>query len=89
MELSGDYSPIRTLKSTTMTLTDKVEELLTICEAAENVIYSFHKFRNRTSEEDWEKYEGTSLGELLDNLCDLESEAGMENDREHAEGCAV
>ena len=72
-----------------MTLTDKVEELLTICEATESVIYSFHKFRNRTSEEDWEKYEGTPLGELLDNLCDLESEAGMENDREHAEGCAI
>ena len=72
-----------------MTLTDKVEELLTICEAAERVVYSFHKFRNRTSEEDWEKYEGTPLGELLDNLCDLESEAEMENDREHAEGCAV
>ena len=72
-----------------MTLTDKVEELLTICEAAERVVYSFHKYRNRTSEEEFESWEGTPLGELLDNLCDLESEAGMENDDEHAEGCAV
>jgi len=72
-----------------MTLTDKVEELLTICEAAERVVYSFHKYRNRTSEEEFESWEGTPLGELLDNLCDLESEAGMENDDEHAEGCAI
>ena len=76
-------------QSTTMSLIDKFEELLNVSQEVENVIYSFHKFRNRTSEEDWEKYEGTPLGELLDNLCDLESEAGMENDREHAEGCAV
>ena len=72
-----------------MALTDKVEDLLTICEVAERVIYSFHKYRNRTSEEEFESWEGTPFGELLDNLCDLESEAGMENDDEHAEGCAV
>ena len=72
-----------------MSMTDHVDVLQSAIEDAERAVYAFHKFRNGTSEEDWEKYEGTPLGELLDNLCDLESEAGMENDDEHAEGGAV
>ena len=75
----------------TMSLIDKFEELLNVSQEVENVIYSFHKFRNGTSEEDWQEIEEKYplFAQLLDSLCDLESEAGMENDREHAEGWAV
>ena len=76
-------------QSTPMSLIDKFEELLNVSQEVENVIYSFHKFRNGTSEEDWQEIEERYplFEQLLDNLCDLESEAGMENDDESASQC--
>ena len=82
MEYDGNPGAIsenlRQLK--TMSMTDKVDSIQEAIEDAEKVVYAFHKFRNETEEEEWEKYEGTPLGDLLDCMMDLECSMDMEND---------
>ena len=63
-----------------MSMTDQVDSVQEAIEDAEKVVYAFHKFRNETEEEEWEKYEGTPLGDLLDCMMDLECSMDMEND---------
>ena len=65
-----------------MSLTDKVDELQEAIGDAEKAVYAFHKFRNATDEEAWEKFEGTALQELLDCMMDLECSMDLENDDE-------
>ena len=48
---------------------------------AQEMILAFHAFRNRT-EDDWDKYEGSEWGDLLDTCMDLECTLNMENDDE-------
>ena len=61
-------------------MTDQVDSIQEAIGDAEKVVYAFHKFRNETEEEEWEKYEGTPLGDLLDCMMDLECSMDMEND---------
>ena len=68
-----------------MSMTDHVDVLQSAIEDAERCVYAFHKFRNETEEEDWEKYEGTPLGDLLDCMMDLECSMEMEDDDEGEE----
>ena len=65
------------------------EEMRECLEDAQRLVWAFHKFRNSDENTDWEKYEGTPLGEMLDCCMDLECSMGMENDDERPEDQAV
>tara|TARA_B100000287_G_scaffold311356_1_gene294625 strand:+ start:271 stop:468 length:198 start_codon:yes stop_codon:yes gene_type:complete len=62
-----------------------IDSVVSALEDAERAVYAFHKFRNGTSEEDWEKFEDTPLQPLLDCMMDLECSMEMENDEEGEE----
>ena len=82
MELSGQSLRYVPWQPTTMV---NIDGIVSALEDAERTVYAFHKFRNGTSEEDWEKFEGTALQELLDCMMDLECSMEMENDDEGEE----